>query len=127
MRVNLAILALIFSINLLGQTDSTDTHFKWYKKNLSLTMGYINGSVAPTNVFVKGSNQNLAKIDRFQALNIKLCTQTVGTSSNEQIYNYPLWGLGCKVLDFHNLSEIGIPIALYGFVDLPVVRRQNIH
>lgn len=125
MRVNLAILALIFSINLLGQTDSTDTHFKWYKKNLSLTMGYINGSVAPTNVFVKGSNQNLAKIDRFQALNIKLCTQTVGTSSNEQIYNYPLWGLGCKVLNFHNLSEIGIPIALYGFVDLPVVRRQK--
>lgn len=125
MKVNLAILALFFSIHLLGQTDSTDIHFKWYKENLSLTMDYINGSVAPTNVFVKGSNQNLAKIDRFQALNFKLSTQTTGTASNEQIYNYPLWGLGCKVLDFDNLSEIGIPVGLYGFIDLPILRGQK--
>lgn len=121
MRLYILLFILFLSTNLLGQSDSTDVHFKWYKNNLALTVAYINGSVAPTNVFVKGNNLNSVKIDKFQALNIKLSTQTLGTTGNEQVFNYPLWGLGCKVLDFNNINEIGIPVAVYGFVDWPVL------
>lgn len=125
MRLNILLFVLFLSANLLGQTDSTNVHFKWYKNNLAFTVAYINGSVAPTNVFVKGNNLNSVKIDRFQALNFKLSTQTSGKSENERVFNYPLWGLGCKVLDFNNLNEIGIPVAVYGFVDWPVFRGSK--
>lgn len=125
MKLYILLFIPFLSTNLLGQSDSTDVHFKWYKNNLALTVAYINGSVAPTNVFVKGNNLNSVKIDKFQALNIKLSTQTLGTTGNEQVFNYPLWGLGCKVLDFNNFNEIGIPVAVYGFVDWPVLRGSK--
>ncbi len=108
-----------------AQTDTTEGHIKWHKKNLSLTVSYINGVVAPTNVFVRGSNQNSVLIDDFEALNFKLATQTTGESLQEQILNYPQWGVGLKVLNFHNISEVGIPLALYGFIDIPVLRLNR--
>jgi len=110
---------------LMAQTDTTNVHFKWNKNKLSITTSYINGSVAPTNVFVKGSNQNSVLIDDFQALNIKLSTQTTGETLQEQVFNCPLWGLGFKILDFDNINEIGIPLALYGFIDIPLLRKQR--
>lgn len=110
---------------LTAQTDTTNLHFKWNKNKLSITTSYINGFVAPTNVFVKGSNQNSVLIDDFQALNIKLSTQTTGETLQEKVFNCPLWGLGFKILDFDNINEIGIPLALYGFIDIPLLRKQR--
>lgn len=119
-------LLFIFSLfNINAQSDSVLNHFRWHKNNLSLTAAYINGSVAPTNIFVKGTNQNSVLINRFKALNYKLSTQTTGETAQEAVFNYPLWGLGFKVLDFDNISEIGIPLALYGFIDIPLIRRQR--
>ena len=64
-------------------------------------------------------------INDFKALNIKLSTQTTGERIEEQIYNYPLWGVGFKALDFENITEIGIPLALYGFIDIPLLHKQR--
>lgn len=122
------IFLLIFAISILtinAQSDSTFNHFKWHKNNISFTAAYINGTVAPTNIFVKGINENSILINSFKALNLKLSTQTTGETEQEVIFNYPLWGLGFKVLDFENINEIGIPLALYGFVDIPFIRKQR--
>lgn len=122
----IVLVLVVFSIlTINAQSDSTSSHFKWHKNNLSLTAAYINGAVAPTNVFVKGTNQNSVLINKFKALNLKLSTQTTGETQQEQLFNYPLWGLGFKMLDFDNINEIGIPLALYGFVDVPLIRKQR--
>lgn len=118
-------LLLYFPAFIFAQTDTSNVHFRWNKKHLSLTTSFINGPVASTNVFVRGSNQNSVLINDFQALNIKLSTQTTGETLQEQIFNAPLWGVGFKILDFENINEIGIPMALYGFVDIPLLRKER--
>ncbi len=121
-RFLLLLVILPFSIVINAQKDSVNNHIKWHKNKLSLTIAYINGVVAPTNVFVRGSNQNSVLIDDFEALNIKLGTQTTGENLQEQLFNYPLWGVGFKALNFNNINEIGLPMALYGYVDIPLLR-----
>ncbi len=118
-------LLLYFPAFIFAQTDTSNVHFRWNKKHLSLTTSFINGPVASTNEFVRGSNQNSVLINDFQALNIKLSTQTTGETLQEQIFNAPLWGVGFKILDFENINEIGIPMALYGFVDIPLLRKER--
>ena len=122
----LILIAIIFyPYYSIAQEDSIETHIKWHKNNLFLTASYINGVVAPTNIFVKGNNNNSIIIDDFEALNIKFGTQTIGESLQENVLNYPQWGIGLKVLNFHNVDEIGIPLALYGFIDVALLRRNR--
>jgi len=119
-------LFLLYSFSTFAQTDSTKNHIRWHKNKLSLTVAYTeDGVVAPTNIFVNGTNQNSVLINEFQAINIKLGTQTTGESLQEQIFNYPAWGIGFKALNFYNRTEIGIPLALYGYVDVPLLRFKK--
>ena len=117
---------LLIPFSLSGRSDSTDIHFKWYKNHLSLTAAYINGFVAPTNIFVQGTNHNSVLIDDFQAVDFKLSSQTLGEHLNEKFFNYPNFGVGLKVLNFDNVNEIGLPIALYGFMNLPLLRARRL-
>lgn len=110
----------------IAQNDSTNNHIHWHKNQLSLSASYSNGYVMPTNVFVRGSNLNSVIIDDFQSFNLKLKSQTTGEYAMEQIYNYPAWGIGLSAVDFFNYAEIGIPIALYGFIELPLLHLNRL-
>ena len=121
----LHLLLLLIFPTIVAQTDSVSPYIKWHKDKLSLTVSYINGEIAPTNIFVKGNNLNSVVIDDFQAISLKLGTQTTGIGQNEQILKYPTWGAGFRVLDFRNTNEIGIPMALNGFIDIPVFRLNR--
>ncbi len=94
--------------------------------NLSIQGMYQNGYVFPTNDFVKGINGESEKISDFQTFSIKIAKQTIGKSQWEQLYNYPDYGIGVSVYDFHNPEEIGTPIAFYGFLNAPFKRWNKL-
>ena len=127
MRLKLfLLLALIGIASLLSaQTDSIDTHIHWNWNKLSLSGMYQSGIIMPTNIFVRGSNANSAIIDDYQSFALKLSTQTTGEHLWEQLCNYPTWGISINALDFFNSTEIGIPIAVQGFINAPIFRYNR--
>jgi len=86
---------------------------------------YDNGYVFPTNKFLKGNNSEDKKIKVFQAASIKFSTQKTGNRLWEQLYKYPVWGIGAYMADFYNRREIGFPIAIYVFLDAPFSRWEK--
>ena len=126
MRFKLFLLTIISTTSLLfAQSDSINTHIQWNWNKLSVSGTYLSGKVMPTNIFVRGSNANSVVIDDYQAFSLRLSTQTMGDHLWEQICNYPTWGIAVSALDFHDPSEIGIPIAVNGFINAPIFRLNR--
>ena len=128
MRLKLFLsLAIISTASLLhAQSDSTNTHIHWNWNQFSLSGGYQRGKVMPTNIFVRGSNANSVAIDDFQSFSLRLSTQTTGNHLWEQLCNYPTWGIALSALDFYDQAEIGIPLAVNGFIDAPLFRLNRL-
>ena len=128
MKLKLALL-LVVSITtsslLPAQTDSTDTHIQWNWNKLSLSGMYQGGIIMPTNIFVRGNNAQSVIIDDYQSFAIKLSSQTTGEHLWEQLCNYPSWGISVSALNFYNSAEIGIPIAVHGFINAPIIRYNR--
>jgi hypothetical protein len=127
MRLKLFILLTLISTTSLlpAQTDTTNTHIQWNWDKLSITGMYQSGRIMPTNIFVRGSNAHSAIIDDYQSFALKLSTQTTGEHLWEQLCNYPSWGVSVNALDFFNSAEIGIPIAVHGFINAPIYRYNR--
>ena len=128
MRLKLFLLLVIFSPTslLLAQTDSTNTHIQWNWNKLSVSGIYQQGKLMSTNVFVRGSNANSVLLDDYQSFSLRLSTQTTGEHLWERICNYPTWGVAVSALDFYDPSEIGIPIAVNGFINAPIFRLNRL-
>ena len=126
MRLKLFLLLTLISITFLpAQTDSSNTHIRWDWNNLSLSGSYLYGKVIPTNIFVRGSNSSSVVIDDYQLFSLRLSTQTTGKHLWEQLCNYPSLGIAVSALDFYDPTEIGIPIAVNGFIVAPFFRLNK--
>lgn len=113
---------------LLPFQNSAQTNYQDLPKNakpFSLEFSYQNGYVFPTNDFVSGNNAENEKINAFQTFSTKFTKQTVGIKLWEQVYNYPEYGLGLYLVDFHNPEEIGLPIAIYCYFTAPFHRWEK--
>lgn len=121
-----AFIVVIFLFPYLCYAQSTDKQNNSFLRNLSLGGMYQNGYVFPTNDFIRGNNAVKDTIDAFQTFSIKFSKQTVGRNKWEQLYKYPIWGIGISIYDFHNPKEIGMPIALYGFFNAPLERWDKL-
>lgn len=55
---------------------------------------------------------------------IRMGVQTVGKSYWEEIFKYPTYGVGFYT-GFFNNDIIGNPMALYGFMEIPFVRKKD--
>jgi hypothetical protein len=84
-----------------------------------------NGYIFPTNDFVRGHNTEKDTIDAFRAFSLKFSKQTTGEHQWEQLFNYPRYGIGFSLYDFHNPEEIGTPLAVYGFFNAPFKRWEK--
>ncbi len=122
MRFFATITFIFITIISYAQSDSLKTSKRNFWANKYITAGYQNGYVFPTNDFLKGRNATAAELDEYQDFFLKISKQTTGEKLWEQIYNYPEWGFGAYVADFYNPREIGMPIALYGFLKAPFIR-----
>ncbi len=128
----LQILSLIcFIFMFLPPKLPAQTEFKKNKseskfKNFSVSAIYQNGYVFPTNDFVKGINAENDKIKYYQTYILLFSKQTVGKKLWEQLFNYPQYGLGVYLANFHNPEEIGFPIAAFGYFTAPFQRWKYV-
>ena len=124
MKVFYTLNFIFLSICASAQEDTLVSRSK-FLTNFSLNALYQNGHVFATNEFLRGDNAEAQKINSYQAFALKLSKQTMGDKLWEQIYRYPNWGIGIYSADFYNPEEIGYPIALYGFINAPFLRRNK--
>ncbi len=61
----------------------------------------------------------------FFAGELRLGMQTTGSEAWHQLFKYPYMGIGFYASEFQK-SEIGHPMALFGFMELPAYRSRNL-
>ena len=92
----------------------------------SIDLFYELSSVLHTNEFVKGANPNNAIYHKFQAVSLKYSIHTDGRKPWEQLYAYPVWGVGLYQGFFkQDYRELGNPSAAYMFMDLTLKRWER--
>jgi hypothetical protein len=84
------------------------------------------GTPLYTNDFFRGKNLQNQRLDDYQLFSLRFSKNTIGENSWEQLYNYPNWGIGLSIADFHNPLEIGNPFCIYGFFDAPFKRWNRL-
>ena len=115
------IICLFISIPFIGTAQSDSTGIK--KKNYPfLSFNYNYGNIIPTNDFVKGENQFGEPMKRYQSGSLKLGWQNPGYADWQKVYRGPYYGVGLFVGDLMNPLEIGYPMAVFGFIGIPIVR-----
>ena len=84
------------------------------------------GRVFPTNDFVRGQNFSNDTIDEYKSFSLLFLKQTTGTKLWEQLYNYPVYGVGIYTASFKETNELGTPIAVFGYFSAPFMRSQKL-
>jgi len=107
-----------------GQESKIDSFFT--RTPLSLKASFQTGTVFPTNDFVRGANAQNDTIDNYNSFSLVLFKQTTGAKLWEQLYGYPIYGLGIYTGYFRETSELGVPISVNGFLSGPFVRFQKL-
>ncbi len=88
------------------------------KKNISwlLQLEVENGGMIKENQTIRSDFEDVY----YNGINLRIGWQTHGGKDfYNRLYNYPVYGLGVYASTFHS-TEIGKPIALYGFVAVPM-------
>jgi len=80
------------------------------------------GKVIPTNDFIRYQNSNHDGIDDYFSYSLRLGWQTKGKKLWQQLYGYPKYGIGVYSAIFKETSDLGYPIAVYGFFNAPFFR-----
>lgn len=119
MNMNKVSILLFTILNLLMSKIS------YAQNQYSIEHSYQNGYVFQTNDFIRGNNAEKEIINAFQMFSLKFSKQTTGKQQWEQLFNYPRYGLGFSIYDFHNPEEIGTPLAAYGFFNAPFKRWKK--
>ncbi len=128
MRFFLSIIILLlitvshaFGIN---RMDSDSLGKERYRKSIGLYSQL--GKVILTHSFVKGENPNKEAYGGYSSLSLKYGIHTDGRKYWQQIYGYPVWGIGLyKAFFFNDYDELGNPAAAYMFIDLPLKRWKK--
>ena len=104
----------------LAQNESAKLKTKDY---IFLSLNYHQGTIMPTNPFVKGENETGLPIDKYRGASFKLGWQNPGYTQWQRVYHAPYYGIGFWTGDF-NSRELGNPMALYGFLGIPLFRLK---
>ncbi len=115
---------VIFSPFSLAQTTKVDSFFS--NTPFFLKGSFQPGKVIPTNDFVRGQNFSNDTIDEYKAFSLLLLKQTQGDKLWEQLYKYPVYGVGIYTASFKETSELGTPVSVFGYFSAPFVRAQKL-
>ncbi|MFH1000143.1 MAG: hypothetical protein V1783_04805, partial [Bacteroidota bacterium] len=114
------ILVLILTQVSKAQKSKIDSFLK--NTPISIRGSFQTGYVFPTNEFIRGDNLLHDTIDSYNAILLLLLKQTKGDKLWEQLYGYPIYGIGIYSAIFNETKELGVPIAVYGFFSAPFIR-----
>lgn len=126
-KVFAVVLLLFIFVNpdvLVGQESRIDSFLT--KTPFSVQGSFQTGTVIPTNDFVRGTNFLHDTIDSYNSISFTLFKQTTGDKLWEQIYGYPMYGIGIYTALFSETTELGVPISVNGFLSGPFVRLQKL-
>jgi hypothetical protein len=104
--------------------DADSLKQKRYRKSIGLYTQA--GTVIQTHAFVKGENPNNEPYSGFLSFSLKYGIHTDGRKDWQQLYGYPVWGIGLyKAFLMNDNDELGNPAAAYLFIDLPLKRWKK--
>ncbi|HKI90077.1 MAG TPA: hypothetical protein VKA38_13695, partial [Draconibacterium sp.] len=86
------ILSLTFMHSGHAQTSKVDSFFT--DTPIFIQGSFHTGKVIPTNDFVRGQNFSGDTIDEYKSFSLLLLKQTTGNKLWEQLYGYPVYGVG---------------------------------
>ena len=82
------------------------------------------GYVFPTDKFLDGTYTG-NPINTIQSYSIRYNIQTNGSKPWHQLHNYPFFGIGIYAANFQEKQHLGIPIAIYAFSSVPLIRKGS--
>ena len=104
-------------------TQGAQPHNRYHK---SLALYQQAGTVIQTHAFVKGDNPHNEAYGGYYSLSLKYGIHTDGRKDWQQLYGYPVWGIGLyKAFFFNDYDELGNPAAAYIFLNLPLKRWKR--
>ena len=111
----------VFAQNHISKIDSffTETPF-------IIQGNYNPGKVFPTNDFVRGQNLSNDTIDEYTSFSLLFLKQTKGDKLWEQLYKYPVYGIGVYTAYFKETNELGNPISVFTYFSAPFVRGKKL-
>ncbi|MCB0630137.1 MAG: acyloxyacyl hydrolase [Saprospiraceae bacterium] len=118
-------LILIGTQFLEAQSSSRETS-RIRNNHYAVRFAYQNGYVFPTNQFLAGNNVESTPINDFETFSLQFGNQTSGKYDWETLYNYPYWGGGIQLMNFHDPEELGTPVSLFGFFNAPFLRGRKL-
>lgn len=123
--LKLSFFLCLFCISFIAVATENDSLNKnRYQKSLGLY--YQLGNVILTHAYVKGDNPNNEPYGLYQSYSLKYGIHTDGRQLWEQLYGYPVWGFGFyQAFYMNDNDELGNPVALYSFIDLPLKRYKK--
>lgn len=118
------IILILFLMSSIGNSQSFSEKQK--KKNYSfLSINYHDGGILPTNDFVKGDNLSGNPLEKYNSVALKYGWQNPGYADWQKNHHAPYYGIGLLAASFNNSSEMGNPVALFGFFGIPIVRIKK--
>ena len=121
--VVLLFLMIFLSHVLKGQQSKVDSFFT--HTPIFIRGGFQTGNVLPTNSFVRGDNLLNDTINAYHSFSLLLLKQTIGNRLWEQLYGYPVYGVGIYTAFFNDKKELGVPYSLFGFFSGPFYRLNK--
>jgi hypothetical protein len=123
--LKLFVLAIFLCAGLTAVASGKDS-LKKERYQKSAAVYYQVGNVILTHAFVKGDNPNHEAYGLYQSYSLKYGIHTDGRQLWEQLYGYPVWGFGFyQAFYLNDNDELGSPLALYSFIDLPLKRYKK--
>jgi len=107
-----------------GQQSKIDSFFT--ETPFLIKGSYQLGKVLPTNDFIRGNNLGKQIIEDYTSFSVLLLKQTTGAKLWEQVFAYPVYGIGFYTAFFDETTALGNPISVYGYFSGPFVRFQKL-
>lgn len=108
-----------------GQPTKTDSVFM--RRPIFIEGSFQAGKVIPTNDFISGKNFRNDAIDGYQSGSLLLLKQTRGDKLWEQLYKYPVYGIGIYSAFFKETAELGTPVSVFGYFSAPFARGRKLN
>lgn len=84
------------------------------------------GQIIPNCKYLEPSATNPDKYRRYASASFQFLKQTNGEKLWEQVYDYPLYGIGINIATFPDNKELSHPTALYGVFKAPIFRWNSL-
>ncbi|MFV0522026.1 MAG: acyloxyacyl hydrolase [Mangrovibacterium sp.] len=124
MRIKIALSISFFLMALVSEAQLSAENYG--KKNVMyLAPRVMTGYILQSNDFLKGANNHNSPINWYNSQSLAVAVQTTGNKEWHHVLNFPYYGGAVYTAGFPQDNEMGRPIAIYGFMGIPLKRTDK--